>query len=110
MAKALSALEKGTNLRDFPSQPEPKRKEPPMMKWETPLDSDPIFKGIIKQKSAIPRPRLTNKLDETVLIQDVFKKSDNSIKITCDLIKVGVNPNGILVSKLIMDKLEREQK
>ena len=64
-------------LRDFPSQPEPKPREPPTMKRIIPEDEDPIFKGLIRPKSVIQR--VTNKPSASQLIQDVFKKSNQSI-------------------------------
>jgi len=40
----------------------------------------------------------------------MFKKNETSIKNACDLIRVGANPKYIPVSKLILDKIECEQK
>lgn len=51
--KALFNINKGTALRDFPTQPEPKPREPPTMKRVIPEDEDPIFKGLIRPKSVI---------------------------------------------------------
>jgi len=49
-------------------------------------------------------------MNETVLMQNMFKKSNNSIKNICDLIRAGADPKYIKVSKLILDEIEQDQK